>query len=138
MRHLVINQHKEERLGSDIFQVPVNGEFSHVASSFPGSYAVASHWASHNSIQAKFEQFHEQNPKVYAKLVEYAFLAKANGHKHISIKLLFERLRWYATVEIKSDDTYVLNNSYTSRYARLIMQQEPALKDFFVTREVRS
>lgn len=89
-------------------------------------------------IQAEFERFHAQNPQVYEKLVEYAYAAKANGHKRASIKLLFERVRWYATMEVKSGDTYVLNNSYTSRYARLIMQQEPALKDFFVTREVRS
>jgi hypothetical protein len=86
-------------------------------------------------IQAEFERFHEQNPKVYEKLVEYAFAAKANGHKRTSIKLLFERLRWYHHVEVQSSAPWKFNNNWTASYARLIMQQEPALKDFFVTRE---
>jgi hypothetical protein len=89
-----------------------------------------------DDIQRRFEKFHRENPAVFAKLVDLSFLAKANGHKHIGIKMLFERLRWYYTVEVKGSEPYQLNNSYTSRYARKIMKEVPALRGFFKLREL--
>lgn len=87
-------------------------------------------------IQYAFERFHADNPKVYSKLVELALSAKANGHERMGIGLLWERLRWYYTVEIRGNDKFKLNNNHRSRYARLIMANEPALEGFFKTREL--
>ena len=43
------------------------------------------------------------------------------------------------TFEVASKPTeFKLNNDFTSRYARLIMQQEPDLEDFFEVRVLRS
>lgn len=49
-------------------------------------------------------------------------------------------MRWHYTVDNKlcRRDLYRCNNDYTSRYARLVMRQEPALKGFFLTRELKS
>lgn len=98
--------------------------------------AVADNEAPRDYIQTRFESFHTDNPQVYNKLVELAFLAKANGHNRLGIKTLFERLRWYYTVETKGNERFKLDNNFTSRYARLIMANVPALDGFFATREL--
>jgi hypothetical protein len=89
-----------------------------------------------DAIQQRFEKFHKLNPHIMAKMIDLAFLAKANGHKHIGLKMIAERLRWYYTVEVKGSEPYRINNSYVSRYARRIMNQVPALRGFFKTREL--
>jgi hypothetical protein len=91
--------------------------------------------ANKDYIQNGFEKFHADNPAVYEKLVELALAAKANGHTSLGIGLLWERLRYYYTIEVTGGRPK-FNNNYRSRYARLIMQQEPALAGFFRTREL--
>lgn len=87
-------------------------------------------------IQKAFEKFHADNPYVYRTLVDLAKTAKANGHKRVGIGLLWERMRWYYTMENKGGIKFRLNNNFRSRYARIIMQNEPSLAGFFNTREL--
>jgi hypothetical protein len=84
-----------------------------------------------------FTQFHAGNPHIYRKLVDLCRQVKGAGHDSYGIKALFERLRWYHHVELKSKEPFLLNNNFTSRYARLIMKQEPDLSDFFEVRKLR-
>lgn len=86
---------------------------------------------------AQFKAFHTNNPHVYALLVKLARAAKAKGARHLGMKNLYEVARWehwMQTADFTSD--FKLNNNYTSRYARLIMQQEPDLRDLFETRKL--
>ena len=73
-------------------------------------------------------------------LPDNAPVVKGVGFKHYVIHAVWERMRWHYTVDNKlcRRDLYRCNNDYTSRYARLIMRQEPALKGFFLTRELKS
>jgi len=86
------------------------------------------------TIDAQFEEFHRNNPEVYEELVRLARQMKARGHKRIGIKMLWEVLRWERAMKTTDQTEWKLNNNYTSRYARLIMENEPDLKGFFVTR----
>lgn len=86
------------------------------------------------TIDAQFEEFHRNNPEVYEELVRLARQMKARGHKRIGIKMLWEVLRWERAMKTTDQTEWKLNNNYTSRYARLIMEKEPDLKGFFVTR----
>jgi hypothetical protein len=88
-------------------------------------------------IQRQFVNFHENNSHVYRKLVELARQVKAKGKARYSINSLFERLRWHFDIETEGS-TFLLNNNFRSRYVRLISQQEPDLKGFFVTRPLAS
>lgn len=90
------------------------------------------------NIEQDFWRYDRENPKVYRKLVNLAREVKGAGHEHFSIDALFHRLRWYYTVESKSHEPFKLNNNFTSFYARLIMQREPDLADFFEIRKQRS
>ena len=90
-----------------------------------------------DGIQRRFERFHRENPHIYKKLVELARQVKSRGLKHYSIASLFERLRWHFRFETKSEEPFKLNNDFRSRYARLVMETESDLADFFDLRELR-
>ena len=89
------------------------------------------------SPDAQFLTFHEANPHVYRELVAMARRLRDQGHAHYSIKGLYEALRYAWSLRTRGD-VVKLNNNHTSRYARLIMAQEPDLKGFFQTREMAS
>lgn len=90
------------------------------------------------TIQERFERFHASHPEIYTALCQFARKAKARGHKQYGIARLWEVLRWEYYIVGTSNEEYKLSNSFRSRYARLIMEQEPDLAGFFTTRELRS
>lgn len=89
-------------------------------------------------IDQAFVEFHHTNPHVYDRLVDMARKWQQAGHGKCSIKMLFEVLRWDEGIRTESDDDLVLNNSFTSRYARLIAANEPDLAHLFETRALAS
>ncbi len=84
-----------------------------------------------------FRAFHAANPQVYDLFRALTWQMVRAGRAKVGAKMIWERLRWeYA---LRTDDgAYRLNNNYTSRYARLLMANEPALAGVFETRELRS
>ncbi len=94
-------------------------------------------WPS-DSIQTRFERFHNRNPKVYDGLVRLAYQAKRK-REHVGMKMLYEVLRWEWIISGLPDshEQFKLNNDYTSRYARLIMDDHPDLEGLFKLRELR-
>jgi len=92
----------------------------------------------YKQIQEKFEEYHNNNPIVYETLVKLAKEAKQAGKKKLGIKLLVERARWEFMFKLKSDDSFKINNDFTSRYARLIMKQEKDLDGFFDLKRIRT
>ena len=83
--------------------------------------------------QDAFDAYDTENPAIYVKLAEFALQAHHAGRTRIGIKMLYERVRWYSTVEAK-DDTFKLNNNYHAFYARKLMQDYPQLRGVFETR----
>ncbi len=89
------------------------------------------------SIEERFIAFHYANPHVYRNLKRLAAQLKAAGYTRASMKLLVEKLRWEYAIRTRHDEgAYVLNNDYTSRYARLLMR-EPGFEGMFETRGLR-
>lgn len=72
------------------------------------------------TISERFERFHAENPTVYARLRDMALIEAAQGAQRISTKLLFERLRAQGPATANGADPYRFDNSYTSRYARML------------------
>jgi hypothetical protein len=85
-------------------------------------------------IDQAFFAFHHANPDVYRSLVKLARQWKAAGHDRCSIAMLFEVLRFDVGLKTTSPDGLKLNNSYRSRYARIIQANEHDLRGFFETR----
>lgn len=86
-------------------------------------------------LDVRFAEYHHTNPHVYAALVELAREWKAAGNQVCSMDLLFNRLRW--DFGLRGDgDQFALNNSYRSRYSRLIEANEHDLVGFFTKRRL--
>ena len=90
------------------------------------------------SIQDRFNEFHRLNPHVYDAIRDLAMLMVRRGRKKIGIKMLIEILRW--NYFMQTDDPtceFKISNDYTSRYARLLMKQEPKLDGLFQINQLR-
>jgi hypothetical protein len=98
-------------------------------------------WAQHqlslleDPIEVQFQAFHHAHPEVYEQLHELALELRNQGHRRCGIGMLFEVLRWtWMRSGIRDEDGFRLNNNYRSRYARLLMANDPRLAGFFETR----
>lgn len=93
-----------------------------------------------SKIYAEFVEYHTNHPEVYWQLRDLALQWARAGHSKIGMKMLFEVVRWNAGLRPDRDEKeeFVLNNNYTSHYARLIMEHEPELTDIFEIRTLRS
>ncbi len=87
-----------------------------------------------SDMQAKFEEYHRENPHVYELVRDYAYKAIKAGHSHYGIQSIFELIRWHTTVET-TGDAFKINNNYGSRYARMFNDEHPQYGGFFFTRQ---
>jgi hypothetical protein len=85
----------------------------------------------------RFEEFHSQNPQVYAMLVREARRLRAVGHRRYSIQALFEIVRWHRALETTDDTGFKLSNDFKPFYARLIDRNEEDLHGFFVLKRTK-
>jgi hypothetical protein len=89
------------------------------------------------TINERFLAFHEANPAVYADLLRLALETKASGHTKYAIEELYARLRWERWIKTSGGEDFKLNDHFTSRYARMLMQLNPELDGFFETRRIK-
>jgi len=91
-----------------------------------------------DAIQRRFEAFHAANPHVYRLIVHRAREARAAGVQRVGMAAIFERIRWDRMISTGGHGIpFKLNDHFTSRYARLVMEQEPDLDGLFEVRELR-
>lgn len=91
------------------------------------------------SIQEAFDAFHRDNRWVYDALRKLALDLVGRGRTKIGMKMLFEVVRWqYQRSTTDESSPFMINNNFTSRYARLLMDSEPALAGIFEVREIRA
>lgn len=107
--------------------------------SYPVTGAIVGHVGppAGKTIEQAFLEFHKLNPHVYAKLVRMTRELVDAGNPRVSIKMLFEVLRWQHLLYTTGDD-FKLNNNYHALYARLIMINNPDLKGVFQTRRLHT
>lgn len=105
---------------------------------FPFGHSDPKAVAAMTRLDEKFAKFHLNNPDVYSTLCELAREAKSTGHSRCSMKMLYEVARWRFWLRTTNHAGFVLDNNFTSRYARLLMKQESDLAHFFDIRELRS
>lgn len=88
-------------------------------------------------IDSRFEAFHAANPSVFRLFVAFAEKALSAKKKRFGAKAIAERIRWELGVETIGD-SFKLNNSYVSRYARLVAKERPDLAPLFEIRRLKS
>jgi hypothetical protein len=95
--------------------------------------------AAAGTIQERFEEFHRLNPWVYEALEKLIADYAGRGRKRLSIKMVWEVLRWHynrATTDPHSE--FKVNNNYHSRYARLLIERHPEWSEFFELRALKA
>lgn len=91
-----------------------------------------------DTIESKFQAFHAAHPEVYEHLRKLAIRMVRRGHHHLGIGMLWEVMRYRSLLGAGPDESpWRLNNSHRSRYVRLLMDQEPQLRDVFEVRSLR-
>lgn len=94
-----------------------------------------------DEIDLRFNAFHKANPHIYRYLVRFTREALAErvrrgSSRYCGIKAVVERVRWHVDYEVADHPAFQINNDFTARYARLIMQQESDLRGVFHTRKL--
>ncbi|MEW1658809.1 hypothetical protein [Streptomyces sp. NPDC093707] len=89
------------------------------------------------TIQQRFEAFHALNPWVLSALARMTADCAEKGFARIGIGMLFELLR-YQYGAVTRGDEFALNNSYRSRYVRLLLTEHPEWTPLFEVRALRA
>ncbi|MEV6421606.1 hypothetical protein [Streptomyces sp. NPDC051662] len=85
------------------------------------------------TITEQFLAFDEENPWVYRTLERLVAERLAAGATRIGVKALFEALRWQMPLGVSG-----LNNSFTSLYARKLIESNPQWTSVFELRRRRT
>lgn len=89
------------------------------------------------SIAERFDRWTAANPWVIDMFVALADQARGHGATRIGGKHLVEVMRWRHRAAT-NDDTFALNNDFTSRLVRAAIARRPDLAPLFELRELRS
>ena len=72
-----------------------------------------------------FRAYHKKHPHVWELFMKYACEIRETGRKHYEAKALMERVRYEWDIKNPKDD-FIVNNNFTSLYARLLEAQFPS------------
>ena len=91
-------------------------------------------------LDAEFDQWLADNPHIYEKFRMLAVKIKAKGFNRWGAKALWEVLRYEMALTTTANvRDYKLNNNYTSRLARKLMNEYPEdFGDFFEVRQLKT
>ncbi|MCX2949911.1 hypothetical protein V1227_18755 [Lentzea sp. DG1S-22] len=90
-----------------------------------------------HTIQERFQQFHLDNPEVFEALERLAGEWFSAGMRKLGVKMLWETMRWERS-KAAAPGTFALNDAYTSRYARELVNRHPEWAPYIELRELRA
>ena len=90
-----------------------------------------------SSLFNEWYVYHQNNPRIYQLVCQYANQAIRAGHQNYGIATIWERIRWEITVNT-NDMHFKMPNNHRAYYARLWLKDNPGYPDFFRTAELRS
>tara|TARA_B100000575_G_scaffold51979_2_gene38725 strand:+ start:8510 stop:8899 length:390 start_codon:yes stop_codon:yes gene_type:complete len=91
-----------------------------------------------DELQAEFDRYHEENPKVYEAFKRLTFQLINAGRENFSASAVVERIRWGVSIGEYGPDDFKINNNYRAFYARLFHMEHPKHDGFFRTRKQKS
>lgn len=90
-----------------------------------------------SDLDRAFRDFHRANPEFYWEVERRALALVQNGATRIGMAMIFESIRYDATVGKLEGAAFKANNSYRAYYARLLMHDHEELKDVIEIRHQR-
>jgi hypothetical protein len=96
--------------------------------------------AFHKTIQQSFDQYHKDNPHIYAYFCQYALDWIKSGAKKISSKQIIGRIRWHLEVDVQGEEAskFKINDIYSAHYARLFVTDFPEYEELLEFRHLRA
>lgn len=88
------------------------------------------------TIQERFEEFDMAHPDVYALFRRFAFELQNAGRMRYGAKSLIERIRWHLATSSNTEE-FKINNNFTSRYVRKLVEECPQFAGFFERRRLQ-
>lgn len=82
-----------------------------------------------------WKAYHAGHPEVFEIFMLYARQAAKSGRRRIGARLIGERIRWYANIERKHSDEWLINDHYWPYYSRLAMLVDDTLVGLFARRD---
>lgn len=91
------------------------------------------------TFEERFNRFLDLHPEVYTEFKRLAFQLVARGVTHYGAKAIMEVIRFHRTVNAQDErEPFKINNDYTSRLARKLIDEDTRFTHFFELRELRS
>lgn len=91
------------------------------------------------SIQERFQRFDAQHPEIYQEFRQIAQELLRRGRAHYGSKAILEVIRYHRILSGKSEtEAFKINNNYSSRYARKLIDEDERFFHFFELRELKS
>lgn len=92
-----------------------------------------------DDLDGQFETYQQTHPTIYPAFRKYALTMLERGFTHYGAKALMEVVRYHANIERgNGGDPFVINNNFTSRFARKLAQEDPRFAHFFEFRVLKS
>jgi len=85
--------------------------------------------------QARFDEWHKNNPGLWDYFQQFSFEAIQHGHKKISHWLIINRIRWEVFIVTTGKD-FKISNDFIAFYARLWKKTHPQYKGLFNTKRM--
>lgn len=88
-------------------------------------------------LRFRADQWMARHPET-VNLFERFALEMLAKRRRFGVKMLSERIRWFAHVETDDGERYKVNSSYVSFIARELIRRHPDLANYIQLREIRS
>lgn len=89
-----------------------------------------------HTLLERFETYHEKNPHIYSYFEKLSRDMFDAGRRRYSAWAVMNRIRWEHDVQTEGD-TFKISNDYIALYARLFIQKNPTMKDFFQIKKMK-
>jgi hypothetical protein len=84
------------------------------------------------SIQERFERFDQTHPEMYEEFCAIAYDLLRRGRTHYGSKAILEVIRYHRVVSGQDEhELFKMNNIYSSRYARKLINEDERFERFF-------
>lgn len=94
---------------------------------------------SEQTIQERFEAWIDRHPDVYAEFKRIAEGLLTRNRRRYGAKAIMEVIRFHRAMSgADEQEPFKVNNIYSSRLARKLMEEDTRFIGFFETRELRT
>jgi hypothetical protein len=90
------------------------------------------------TIQEAFLEYHQANPHVYARLEQLSQEFIDLGVRRIGIDLFINQVRYERIRTTRDAQGFKINQNFSSRYARLLLDNNPDWEGLFELRSLRT